>query len=140
MGQQSRRIYVNLPVGDVAASVAYFRSLGFAFADESDNSAAMIVSDHAYVMLLSEERFADFATQAGTEAILCVTAPTRDAVNRFADAAAGRRRRARKGADRRELRVRPQLPRPGRAPLGSPLAQPGAEYRRCRMRTFPSGS
>jgi predicted lactoylglutathione lyase len=87
MGEQTRRIYVNLPVRDVAASVAYFRSLGFAFADESDDSAAMIVSDHAYVMLLSDARFAAFATQPGTEAILCVTAPTRDAVDRFADAA-----------------------------------------------------
>jgi predicted lactoylglutathione lyase len=53
----------------------------------------MVVSDQAYVMLLQRERFADFttrptadATQA-TEAIVCVSADDRAAVDAFADTA-----------------------------------------------------
>jgi uncharacterized protein len=95
MVSQSRLIFVNLPVKDLSASVAFFRALGFdfdqRFTDES--CACMVVSEQAYVMLLVESRFADFTTKpvadarASTESILCVSADSREAVDTFADAA-----------------------------------------------------
>ena len=53
----------------------------------------MIVSEQAYVMLLDRTRFSDFTTKPvvdaaeGTEAILCVSAESREDVDAFADAA-----------------------------------------------------
>src|SRR3954451_8374208 len=58
-----RMLFVNLPVADLARSKAFFAKLGFSydpmFTDE--NAACMPVGEHAVVMLLSRERFADFA-------------------------------------------------------------------------------
>ena len=58
-----RTLFVNLPVANVERSKAFFAALGFsynpAFTDE--NAACMLVGEHASVMLLSRERFADFA-------------------------------------------------------------------------------
>jgi uncharacterized protein len=95
MASQSRLIFVNLPVKDLSASVAFFRALGFDFDERfSDESCAcMVVSEQAYVMLLVESRFVDFTTKpiadarTSTEAILCVSAESREAVDAFADAA-----------------------------------------------------
>jgi predicted lactoylglutathione lyase len=97
MAPQSRSIFVNLPVSDLAASKDFFRALGFdfdpKFTDES--CACMVVNDQAYVMLLDSSRFADFTTKpvadarATTESILCVSAASRDDVDAFADAALG---------------------------------------------------
>jgi predicted lactoylglutathione lyase len=93
----SRYIFVNIPVKDLDASSGFFRTLGFdfdqRFTDES--CACMVVSDQAYVMLLQEQRFADFTSKriadarATTESILCVSAESREDVDQFADAALG---------------------------------------------------
>ncbi len=95
MAAQSRLIFVNLPVGDVSASTAFFGTLGFdfdpKFTDES--CACMVVSEQAYVMLIAESRFKDFASKpiadarASTESIVCVSADSREAVDAFAEAA-----------------------------------------------------
>ncbi len=97
MASQSRLIFVNLPVQDLSASVEFFGALGFEFDDRfTDHSCAcMVVSEQAYVMLLVESRFADFTTRpiadprASTEAVLCVSAESREAVDAFAEAALG---------------------------------------------------
>jgi predicted lactoylglutathione lyase len=97
MASQSRLIFVNLPVKDVAASMAFFRALGFEFNEKftDDACACMVVSDQAYVMLMADSRFADFTSKpvadarASTEAILCVSAESRDGVDAFADTALG---------------------------------------------------
>lgn len=91
----SRLLFLNLPVRDLDASVAFFSKLGFAFDPKfTDESATcMIVSEQAYVMLLVEPRFADFTTKptadarTTTEALICVSAESREAVDAFADAA-----------------------------------------------------
>ena len=97
MASQSRLIFVNVPVKDLPASKAFFGKLGFdfneTFTDES--CACMIVSEQAYVMLLVESRFADFTkkpvadARTSTEAILCVSADSREDVDAFADTALG---------------------------------------------------
>lgn len=53
----------------------------------------MVISDKAWVMLLAASRFADFTrkpvadARASTEAILALSAESREAVDAFADAA-----------------------------------------------------
>jgi predicted lactoylglutathione lyase len=97
MASQPRLIFVNIPVKDLSASVAFFRALGFDFNEKftDDSAACMVVSDQAYVMLLVEPRFAEFTTKpvadarTSTEAILAVSADSREAVDAFADAALG---------------------------------------------------
>lgn len=97
MASRSRLIFVNLPVRDLEASTAFFESLGFAFDERftDDSCACMVVSEQAYVMLIVEGRFAEFTTRpvadarTNTEAILCVSAESREAVDDFAEAALG---------------------------------------------------
>src|SRR3990172_7396741 len=91
----NRKMFVNLAVGDLDRAVEFFTKLGFEFDPRfTDESATcMIVGDEAFVMLLVESRFQDFtkkqladpATQ--TEAILSVSAESRDAVDELADTA-----------------------------------------------------
>ncbi len=93
----SRLIFVNLPVKDLDASVAFFRTLGFAFDPRftDETATCMVVSEQAFVMLLTEPRFAEFTKKdvadapRSTEAILAVSADSREDVDRFADAALG---------------------------------------------------
>jgi hypothetical protein len=88
-------MFLNLPVKDLPASQEFFRSLGFEFDPKfTDESAAcMVVSEQAYVMLLVESRFADFAKKPivdahkATEGLFCLSADSREAVDAFADQA-----------------------------------------------------
>jgi predicted lactoylglutathione lyase len=97
MAAQSRLIFVNLPVADLAASKAFFGALGFTFDEKftDDSCACMVVSEQAYVMLLDRGRFADFTTKpvadarTSTEAILCLSAASRDEVDSLAETALG---------------------------------------------------
>jgi predicted lactoylglutathione lyase len=91
----NRLVFVNLPVHDVAASRAFFSGLGFSFDDRfcDDQTACLVLSDTAHVMLLDRARFAAFvAKETGdprttTSALLCVSAVDRAAVDGLADAA-----------------------------------------------------
>jgi predicted lactoylglutathione lyase len=92
-----RKLFLNLPVQDLGRSVDFFTRLGFEFdARFTDESATcMIVGDDAFVMLLVEARFKDFVkkdlcdTSTHTEAIVAVSADSREDVDRFADTALG---------------------------------------------------
>ncbi|HET6174031.1 MAG TPA: VOC family protein [Gaiellales bacterium] len=85
----SRKLFVNLGVSDVDASVEFFHRLGFAFDPRftDETAACMILSDQAFVMLLVEDCFKDFTTKAlcdagtHTEAILAVSADSREQVD-----------------------------------------------------------
>jgi predicted lactoylglutathione lyase len=61
----SRKIFLNLAVKDVAASMAFYEQLGFKnnpqFSDE--NAKCMICSETIFVMLLSQERFMSFTNR-----------------------------------------------------------------------------
>jgi predicted lactoylglutathione lyase len=58
-----RMLFVNMPVADLERSKAFFAKLGFSynpmFTDET--AACMLVGEQAFVMLLSREKFAEFA-------------------------------------------------------------------------------
>ncbi len=89
----SRLVFINVPVADLDASKAFFERLGFGFDPKftDDKCACMVVSEQAYVMLLDEPRFADFAVKPvardATEALICVSADSREDVDAFADTA-----------------------------------------------------
>lgn len=91
----SRKLYVNLPVKDLKASVAFFTALGFTFdANFTDeNATCMLVNEHTSVMLLVEKRFADFTDKpiidatASTEAIFALSADSREEVDRLVNTA-----------------------------------------------------
>jgi predicted lactoylglutathione lyase len=88
-------IFVNLPVADLAASVGFFSSLGFEFNDQftDEHATCMVLNEQACVMLLAEPFFATFTTTpvtdatAGTEAVLAVTAESREEVDALVDRA-----------------------------------------------------
>ena len=85
------RLYVNLPVDDLARSVAFFTALGFAFDARftDDEATCMIVGDDSFVMLLTRPFFQRFTRKpvcdrACTEVILCLSQPDRAAVDAMA--------------------------------------------------------
>lgn len=101
----SRKLFVNLPVRDLEASKAFFGALGFAFNPQftDENAACMIVSEHNYVMLLTEKFFATFTgkpvadARATTEVLVafdCAGKAAVDDLARRALAAGGREPRA----------------------------------------------
>src|SRR5262249_20298179 len=56
---QSRKLFLDLPVTDLERSVGFFTALGFSFNPRFTNEegTCMIVSDEAFVMLMVEKRF-----------------------------------------------------------------------------------
>jgi uncharacterized protein len=68
--QRSHLLFVNLPVRDLQRSITFFTGLGFTFNSQftDDKAACMIVSEQAFVMLLVEERFRDFARKPISDA------------------------------------------------------------------------
>ena len=91
----SRKLFVNLAVEDLDRSVEFFTALGFTFNPQftDENATCMIVSDEAFVMLLVKKRFGDFTKKeladptTHTEAILALSAESREQVDELADKA-----------------------------------------------------
>jgi uncharacterized protein len=90
-----RMLFVSMPVADVGRSTAFFETLGFSFNPTmSDETAAcMLVGEQAFVMLLSRERFAEFAKlptadpTTHTLALYCFSVGSRDEVDTVSAAA-----------------------------------------------------
>ncbi|QJX48660.1 glyoxalase/bleomycin resistance/extradiol dioxygenase family protein [Hymenobacter taeanensis] len=88
-------IFINLPVKNLNASVAFFTQLGFSFNAEYTNEqgTCMIISDTISVMLLVESFFQTFTgkplvnAHQANEAILCLSTDSRAEVDRIANAA-----------------------------------------------------
>jgi predicted lactoylglutathione lyase len=90
-----RMLFVNMPVADLERSKAFFAKLGFSynpnFTDET--AACMPVGEHAFVMLLSREKFAEFAKlpiadpTTHTLALYCFSVSSRDEVDTVSAAA-----------------------------------------------------
>ncbi len=89
MKPQPRQLFVNLAVGDLPASKAFFRTLGFDFDSRftDDNAACMVVSGAASVMLLAERYFRTFTrrdlcdTTRSTEGLFALSCGTRAEVD-----------------------------------------------------------
>jgi len=90
-----RMLFVNLPVADLERSKAFFAKLGFSFNPNfSDETAAcMLVGEQASVMLLSREKFAEFAKlpmadpATHTLGLYCFSVSSREEVDAVAAAA-----------------------------------------------------
>jgi uncharacterized protein len=90
-----RMLFVNLPVTDLERSKAFFGKLGFSFnpAFTDETAACMLVGEHAFVMLLTREKFAQFAKlpigdpTTHTLALYCFSAASREEVDTVSTAA-----------------------------------------------------
>jgi uncharacterized protein len=84
-----RMIFVNLPVKDLAKSMAFFDALGFKnnpqFTDET--AACMVIEENICVMLLTEEKFKGFINgeiaSNGVEVLTCLSAASREEADWF---------------------------------------------------------
>ena len=93
----ARMIFVNLPVADLARSIAFYRALG---AEQnmqfSDATAAMMsFSPEVNVMILTHDKYRQFTSKpiadahASSQVLLCLSSESRDAVDAMVAAAAG---------------------------------------------------
>jgi uncharacterized protein len=84
-----RKLFVNLPISNLQASIVFFEQLGFTFNEQFTDATAtsMLVGEDAYFMLMVKDRFAGFARKplgnpgAEASAIFAITAESRDAVD-----------------------------------------------------------
>ena len=91
----SKMIFVNLPVRDLAKSMAFYEALGFTkeprFTDET--AAAMVWSDSIFVMLLTHDKWKSFTDRpipptSASEVSLALAMDDRAAVDAMIAAAA----------------------------------------------------
>jgi uncharacterized protein len=89
------KIFLNLPVKDLNRSVQFFTKLGFTFNPQftDERATCMIISEDIFVMLLVEEFFKTFTnkeladTSRSTEAIICLSADSREKVDEMVNKA-----------------------------------------------------
>lgn len=91
----SQKIFVNLPVSDLAASRRFLEALGATNEPEftDDTAAAMVMSDSIYFMLLTHDKYRQFTplpigdAKAASTVLIALTRDDRDQVDRTVDAA-----------------------------------------------------
>ncbi len=97
----TRMIFVNLPVNDLKASMAFYKALGFEnnphFTD--DTAACMVWSEAINVMLLTYPKWRTFTSRpippsTSSEVMLALSCDSRAAVDAMNDAAAANGGRA----------------------------------------------
>jgi uncharacterized protein len=96
------KIFVNLPVKDLARSVGFFTPLGYTFDPRftDENATCMIIGEDIFAMLLVEKFFETFTDKPiadakhSTEVLVALSADSRNAVDRIVETAlaAGARR------------------------------------------------
>ena len=85
----SRKIFVNLPVKDLNASIRFFTALGFRFNPQftDETATCMIVGDDIFVMLLTRAKFQTFTpnpicdARKHTEVLTCLSCDSRAQVD-----------------------------------------------------------
>lgn len=83
------KVFINLPVRDLAASMEFFRTLGFSFDAEftNDQAACMVISDTNYVMLVTHDLFRTLTTKpladakASSGVLVAFSCESREAVD-----------------------------------------------------------
>jgi predicted lactoylglutathione lyase len=84
-----RKLFVNLPVADLQASIRFFEALGFGFNAQFTDATAtcMLVGADAYFMLLTRQKFADFSlrppgdARRETSALFAISCDSREEVD-----------------------------------------------------------
>jgi predicted lactoylglutathione lyase len=90
------KIFVNLPVKDLPASMAFWRSLGYSFNEQftDETAACMVISEDIFAMLLTHAKFKEFTPKSlcdatkSTEVINCLSCESRGAVDELVKKAA----------------------------------------------------
>lgn len=87
-------IFINIPIRNLAASMAYYKALGFdhnpQFTDET--AACIVISETIFVMVLTHDKFKQFSSnpipdpKAQTQALYALSRDSRDAVDAIAEA------------------------------------------------------
>jgi predicted lactoylglutathione lyase len=90
-----KMIFVNLPVTDLARSIAFYEAIGATknpqFSD--DTAACMVFSDTIYVMVLTHAKYAQFTgkpiadAHRSSQVLICLSETSRDAVDASVDKA-----------------------------------------------------
>ncbi|KKB07835.1 VOC family protein [Devosia chinhatensis] len=93
----SKMIFVNVPVRDLAASMAYYKALGFShnpdFTDET--AACIVISETIFLMVLTHDKFRQFSSRPipdpmeQTQALYALSCDSREDVDAIATAALG---------------------------------------------------
>lgn len=91
----SKMIFINLPVADLKASMAFYEALGFTknpqFSDET--AACMVWSETIHAMLLTHKKWRTFTTRPipatdSSEVMLALSCETQKEVDKLSEAAA----------------------------------------------------
>ncbi|CAN5135299.1 VOC family protein [soil metagenome] len=85
----SKMIFVNLPVTDLAKSIAFYQAVGATRDDRFGDETAqcMVISDTIHVMLLTHAKFSQFTTKQipdaheTAQALLCLSEDSRAALD-----------------------------------------------------------
>src|SRR3712207_137731 len=85
----SKLIFVNLPVGDLPRSMAFYAALGAVNNEQfTDHTAScMVLSETIHVMLLTHDKFRQFTPKAianakeTSEVLICLSSDSREAVD-----------------------------------------------------------
>ena len=93
----SKMIFVNLPVADLAKSMAFYEAVGFTNNPQftNENAAAMMWSDTIVVMLLKHEFWKTFTSKTipnakeSAQVLLCISMDNRQAVDSIVSDATG---------------------------------------------------
>jgi hypothetical protein len=89
------KIFVNLPVKDLARSMAFFKKLGFTFNPQftDETAACMVISDDIYAMLLTHPKFREFTknpiadAHETTEVLTCLAVESKEKLQQTVDKA-----------------------------------------------------
>ncbi|MFI8492638.1 VOC family protein [Peribacillus butanolivorans] len=95
MGVQAEKIFVNLPVKDLNASIEFFTKVGFDFNEQmtNENATCVVISECIYVMLLVEDYFKTFTKREipdsakSTEAIVALSVKSKEEVDEIVNKA-----------------------------------------------------
>lgn len=83
------KIFVNLPVKDLKASIEFFTKLGYTFNPQftDETATCMIISEDIYAMLLTHEKFKAFTPKEicdatkSSEVLICLSCESREQVD-----------------------------------------------------------
>ncbi|MEZ6121583.1 MAG: glyoxalase/bleomycin resistance/extradiol dioxygenase family protein [Planctomycetaceae bacterium] len=84
----SGKMFVNLPVRVLDESMAFFRAIGCSFNPQftDETAACLVISEHNFVMLLTEAKWNQMIprpisdTKLGSEAVICLSLETKEDV------------------------------------------------------------